>query len=306
MKREVGNIPASILARLRNKADEGGWSFNEILQYYGMERFLYRLSKTPHVNDLILKGGLMFYGLGIPQRRTTRDIDFLGTSGNTRSYIHSVFLDALSIQIPEDGIAFDIDTLRLSQTQAESDQSGIRAAFIGYLGNTRIPVQVDVGFMDEISSEPLNLEYPVLLTGMENPNIKGYPPESIISEKFYAMVRFADANSRWKDYYDIYLLADTFEFDSTSLASAIRSTFENRPLKLTDQIPHGLRDEFAVANQQSWEIFLSKSKLHNQSIRDLKQMVNKVWRFLEYPLNELQTGQQGKMRWSSKGGWQKK
>lgn len=306
MKREVGNIPASILARLRNKADEGGWSFNEILQYYGMERLLYRLSQTPHVNELILKGGLMFYGLGIPLRRTTRDIDFLGTSENTQSHIHSIFLDALSIQIPTDGIVFDINTLRLSQTRVEANHGGIRAAFSGYLGSTRIPVQVDVGFMDELSSAPLLLEYPVLLTGMDKPNIKGYPLESIISEKFYAMVRFADINSRWKDYYDIYLLADTFEFDSKTLASAIRSTFENRPIKLTDQIPHGLRDEFAVSNQQNWENFLSKSKLHNIAIRDLRSIVNRIWKFLEYPLRELRTGQEEQMRWSFKNGWQKK
>ncbi|MEN9563428.1 MAG: hypothetical protein RIR73_1672 [Chloroflexota bacterium] len=306
MKREVGNIPASILARLRNKADEGGWSFNEILQYYGMERFLYRLSQTPHINDLILKGGLMFYGLGIPLRRTTRDIDFLGTSENTQSYIHLVFLDALSIQIPSDGIAFDVNTLRLSQTQVEANQGGIRASFLGHLGSTRIPVQVDIGFMDELSSEPLMLEYPVILPGMEKPNIKGYPPESIISEKFYAMLRFADANSRWKDYYDIYLLATTFEFDSKSLAAALRSTFENRPLKPTDQIPHGLRDEFANSNQQKWEIFLSKLKLQNEPIQDLGLAVKQIWRFLEYPLNELRTGQEEQKQWSFKNGWQKK
>ena len=306
MKHEVDNIPASILARLRNKADEGGWSFNEILQYYGMERFLSRLSKTPHVNDLILKGGLMFYGLEIPLRRTTRDIDFLGTAENTRDYIHSVFFDALSIQIPADGIAFDINTLRLSQTQAESNQSGIRATFIGYVGNTRIPVQVDVGFTDEISSEPLLLEYPVLLAGMEKPNIKGYPPESIISEKFYAMLRFADANSRWKDYYDIYLLATTFEFDSKSLAAAFRSTFENRPLRPTEHIPPGLKDDFALSNQQKWENFLSKLKLHNESLRDLRWIVKQIWRFLECPLNELRTGQEEQKQWTFKKGWQKK
>ena len=95
MKREVSNVAASIQARLQNKAGESGRPFNEILQYYGMERFLYRLSKTPHVNDLILKGGLMFYGLEIPMRRTTRDIDFLGISGNAQQDILSIFHEAL-------------------------------------------------------------------------------------------------------------------------------------------------------------------------------------------------------------------
>ena len=131
MKREIENIAASIQARLKNKADEGGRLFNEILQYYGMERFLYRLSKTSHVNDLILKGGLMFYGLEIPMRRTTRNIDFLGVSENAQRDILSVFHDALSVSFAEDGVHFDTKTLRLSQTQAEANQDGIRITFIG-------------------------------------------------------------------------------------------------------------------------------------------------------------------------------
>lgn len=153
MKREVSNVPASIQTKLQNKANESGRPFNEILQYYGMERFLYRLSKTPHVNDLILKGGLMFYGLEIPMRRTTRDIDFLGISENAQQNILSVFRDALSVPFPEDGVLFDAKTLRLSQTQVEANQGGIRITFVGRLGKMRLPIQVDVGFSDELASE---------------------------------------------------------------------------------------------------------------------------------------------------------
>jgi len=110
MKREISNIAASVQAKLQNKAHESGRPFNEILQYYGMERFLYRLSKTRHVNDLILKGGLMFYGLGIPMRRTTRDIDFLGTSEKAQHDIHAIIRDTLSVAFPEDGVLFDVKT----------------------------------------------------------------------------------------------------------------------------------------------------------------------------------------------------
>ena len=131
MKREVVNIPASIQARLKNKAVESKRPFNELLQYYGMERFLYRLFKTPHVNDLILKGGLMFYGLGIPMRRTTRDIDFLGTFENTRDDILSVFRNAIAVPCPEDGVQFDVSTLRLSRSQADENLGGISVTFVG-------------------------------------------------------------------------------------------------------------------------------------------------------------------------------
>lgn len=304
MKPQIENTSASIQARLKNKADESGQLFSEILQYYGMERFLYRLSKTPHANDFILKGGLMFYGLEIPMRRITRDIDFLGTAENMQKDILSMFHTALAFSVPDDGIVFDPKTLRLSQTQAEANQRGIRITFIGYLGKVRIPIQVDIGFSDELASEALNMEYPVLLAGMERPHLRGYPPESIISEKLYAMIRFAELNSRWKDYYDIYLLTNTFEFESRNLVNAIKSTFGNRPEELKNEIPYGLRDTFAIARQEDWELFLRKSKLWNASIKDLAVVVNRIWQFLEYPLREIHTGEESRgKRWSHNGGW---
>lgn len=304
MNRKVENIPASIQARLKNKSDESGQSFNEILQYYGMERFLYRLSKTSHVNDFILKGGLMFYGLGIPMRRVTRDIDFLGISENAQRDILTVFRNALSVSSAEDGVLFDEKTLRISQTQVDADQSGIRATFVGYLGKMTIPVQVDVGFSDELASEALDLDYPVILSSMEAPKLKGYPLESIISEKFHAMIRFAETNSRWKDYYDIYLFTETFDFESRSLANALRSTFAHRLTELTDQIPHGLREAFAISRQKEWETFLRKSKLLNNSVKDLLAVVNRIWGFLEYPLREVMIEEKLPLRqWVRGKGW---
>ena len=305
MKREVENIPASIQARLKNKAAESQRPFNELLQYYAMERFLYRLSKTRHVNDLILKGGLMFYGLEIPMRRTTRDIDFLGTFENTHDDILSVIQDTLAVPCPEDGVQFDGSTLRLSQSHADENQGGIRVTFVGHLGKTRMPIQVDIGFSDELATDALEMDYPVLLSDMEKPRLKSYPPESIISEKFHAIVRFAEANSRWKDYYDIDLLANTFEFDSRTLVDALKATFENRPSKLTNEVPYGLRDEFAIVNQENWRAFLTKSKLHNDSLRDLKAVVNRIWQFLEFPLHDMRSGKQGKSkRWIRGKGWE--
>ncbi len=304
MKPKIQNVPASIQARLQSKVGEVAQSYNEILQYYGMERFLYRLSRTPHVNDFILKGGLMFYGLGIPMRRMTRDIDFLGISENAQRDILSVFREALAIPFPEDGILFDEKTLRISDTQAENDQGGVRATFTGYLGKMRIPIQVDVGFSDEIAADTLSMDYPVILAGMERPHLKGYPPESIISEKFSAMIRFAEANSRWKDYYDIYLLTETFEFESHELANAIRATFENRPMELSGQIPSGLREAFAVSKQGEWDLFLQKAKLSSDSVKDLAAVVNRIWQFLEYPLCEALSDENLPVKWWKRGeGW---
>jgi hypothetical protein len=304
MKREIENIAVSIQARLKNKADESGRPFNEILQYYGMERFLHRLSKTPHVNEFILKGGLMFYGLGIPMRRTTRDIDFLGISGNLQKDILAIVETAMTYSFPDDGVVFVPKTLRLSQTQAEANQGGIRITFVGYLGKVKLPMQVDIGFSDELASDALNIDYPVLLAGMKHPQLKGYPPESIISEKFHAMIRFADLNSRWKDYYDIYLLMETFEFDSQPLINAIKTTFGNRSGKLSLEIPRGLKEDFAIANQKNWETFLHKSKLQRDTLKELKGVVKRIWQFLEYPLQNIYSdGEKPKKRWSQNNGW---
>jgi predicted nucleotidyltransferase component of viral defense system len=302
MKRQVENVPASIQARLKNEADKRGRFFNEILQYYGMERFLYRLSKTTYANDFILKGGLMFYGLDVPMRRPTRDIDFLGTEEYTQKDLLTVFRTAMSVSFPEDGVVFAPNTLRLSQPEAEANQGGIRITFVGYLGNVRLPMQVDIGFSDELASETLDIEYPVILSDMERPQLRGYPLESIISEKFHAMIRFADLNSRWKDYYDVYLLADTFEFESRLLMNAIQATFSNRPGKLTDEIPYGLRDQFAIANQENWESFLHKSKLKNDSINDLNNVIHRIWQFMEYPLQGV-TAEVQEKHWTPTNGW---
>ena len=246
----------------------------------------------------------MFYGLGIPMRRTTRDIDFLGISENAQRDILLVFREALSIPSLEDGIFFDVKSLHLSQTQMGTEQGRVRITFVGNLGKMRLPIQVDVGFSDELASEVLDMEYPVLLPDMEKPHLKGYPPESIISEKFYAMIHFADANSRWKDYYDIFLLTETFEFGSHSVANAIRSTFDNRPAEIQNQIPPGLRESFAISKQQEWEAFLRKSKSSNDLIKDLMAVVNRIWQFLEYPLQEIQTGQHTQMKkWGQDKKW---
>jgi hypothetical protein len=287
MKNKVVNVAASVQAKLKNKADESGRPFQELLQYYGMERFIYRLSKTVYANEFILKGGLMFYSLGIPMRRPTRDIDYLGSSVNAQEDIVSVMHEVLSSPVANDGIVFDVDTLKVVETQIDGERNGIRITFFGYLGKIKIPIQVDVGFFDEIATAFLDIDYPVLLPDMEKPRIKGYPIESIVSEKLHAMVHFAELNSRWKDYYDIWLLSNTFDFESQELKLAIKITFKKRNTRLPAAIPHGLTNDFAVANQENWKLFLRKSKMHSKNLEDFKAIVENIWNFLKYPLQEL-------------------
>lgn len=175
-------ITASIHARLANEARKLGKPFGEVLQYYGMERFLYRLSQTRYRDNFILKGGLIFYSWGIPLRRPTRDIDFLGLLDNQKEIITQVIADSISVSVPEDGVNFDLATLVVEITQVDADRKGIRARFSGYLGRAQIPIQIDFEFSDEITSEAVVTSYPVLLQGMTGSQIKGYPVESVVAE----------------------------------------------------------------------------------------------------------------------------
>ena len=222
------HIPASIHARFTNEAKKRGEPFGEVLQYYGIERFLHRLSKTPYADSFILKGGLVFYSLDIPLRRPTRDIDFLSELESRREIIEEVIKAALAVPFPEDGLSFDVDSIVLRESQVDADRKGIRATFMGYLANSEIPMQVDFGFSDELTSEPQVINYPSLLHDRDDLRIKGYPIESIVAEKFHTMERFAARPSRWRDYYDVWLVQSSFELQDKSLRDALLGTFAKR------------------------------------------------------------------------------
>lgn len=303
MTRKIENIPASIKARLRNKAREINKPFGEILLYYGMERFLYRLSKTQYADNFILKGGLMFYGLDIPLRRPTRDIDFLGNKKTEKEDISHLFKDVLSISFPSDGIIFDINTITVADTQVGADHTGIRVAFVGYLGTSEIPMIIDIGFSDEIAFENLKIEYPVLFPEMGNLRLQGYPLESIISEKFHAMVKFADINSRLKDYFDIWLLSETCEFDCVRLQKALITTFENRATPIPFEQPVSLTNDFANKNQGNWKAFLERFKLKKIVTSDFRIIIDEIWVFLSCPLQISSYAENAVIKWLPGKGW---
>lgn len=283
------NITASIQARLANEARKTGKPFSEVFQYYGMERFLYRLFLTSYKDSFILKGGLIFYSQGIPLRRLTRDIDFLGLLENQKEIITRVITDSLSISAPEDGMNFDLASLEVEDTQVDADRNGIHANFVGYLGKSKIPIQIDFGFSDEITSEPDKINFPTILTGMTGSQIMGYPIESVVAEKLHAMERFAAIPSRWKDYYDIWLISENYEIDDRSLQKAISKTFEIRVTTVPSGRPISLTVDFATKYRENWITFMKRSDLGMTEINDLLVLVEKIWVFLEWPLQGIIT-----------------
>jgi predicted nucleotidyltransferase component of viral defense system len=273
------NIPASIHARLAKEARKLQKPFGDILQHYGMERFLYRLFKTKYANDFILKGGLIFTVWDIPLRRPTKDIDFLGSFDNRKETMHEALKTAIDVEVPEDGIEFDVNTIAIEEKQVDADRFGIRASFLGHLGRAQISMQIDIGFSDKITSPIKEVRYPTLLSDMDAPILRGYPPEAVVAEKFHAMERFSLLPSRWKDYYDVWLISEYFELDSHSLHKAIDNTFSNRKTRVPDKRPVSLTAEFASTHKDGWKSFVRKNNLTSNEIGDLNLIVEKIWKF---------------------------
>ena len=304
MKESQKNIAASIQARLKRQAEIRGKTFAELLQYYGMERFLYRLSKSQYVDKFVLKGGLLIYGWNIPLRRPTRDIDFRGYLDNSAQAIRRAIKEIIEEPVPEDGIVFDTKTIQVEQTQIDADYEGIRVKFTGYLGKARIPMQVDIGFSDILASRVERVNYPTLLEDAKPPRLKSYPKESMVSEKFHAMIRHAQLNSRFKDYYDLWLIAENFEFDVLSLQKAIEKTFAQRNTAIPVEKPAGLTVEFADANRSRWTNFLNKANLQTKGAENFAEVVERIWIFIEYPIQaSLHKGSLYELRWIPQRGW---
>ena len=303
MKKTVTNIPASILARLRNQSDEMNRPFAEVIQYYTMERFLYRLSQTKYADKFILKGGLLFYVWNISLRRPTRDIDFRGYVAADSKTLSKIVHEVIAVSAPEDGLVFNSESISVEETQLDADYQGIRVKLTALLERTRIPIQIDIGFSDELTSKVESIEYPNILPDLKTTQMKGYPKEAVVAEKFHAMIRHGDLNSRMKDYYDLWLISQTFEFDGQSLRRAIETTFKNRDTDLPNGRPVSLSVEFASANNTRWKNFLEKLGVPTAESADLANMIERIWEFIEHPLQASINKTRSIHIWFPRKGW---
>jgi len=246
------NIAASIRQRLLEQARQSNRPFQELLQYYAMERFLYRLSQSQHSDRFILKGALMLRIWHASQSRPTRDIDMLGITNNSPEAISAQILEILATDVTDDGLIFNADQLSTEIITEDADYQGVRVRFSGLLQTAQMPMQLDIGFGDALVPGANRAEYPTLLD-LPAPSLLCYSRESVVAEKFQAMVMLGDINSRMKDFYDIWLLARQFEFDGSILQQAIQQTFNHRSTELPDSLP--FRDEFIAAKQSQWQAF---------------------------------------------------
>jgi predicted nucleotidyltransferase component of viral defense system len=255
MAKEIKNLGASIRARLLTLSHSNGQPFDLLLTRFVLERLLYRLSRSSHRDKFVLKGAMLLTTWIDNPHRGTRDLDFLGFGTNSGEALLKVFREILSENL-SDGASFDLEALRLDTIRDELEYGGLRVRTRATVGGAVIPVVVDIGFGDATEPGVEELDYPVLLD-FPAPRIRAYARETVIAEKLQAMVALGDANSRMKDFYDIWILSKSASFDGDRLAQAIAATFACRNTPIPDGLPRALTPEFAgqPEKRSQWNAF---------------------------------------------------
>jgi hypothetical protein len=298
----VKNVEASVHGRLQNRARATKRPFQELLQYYAMERFLYRMSKTPHRARFVLKGALMLHVWDAPLARATKDIDFLGRLDNSLENLERVVREVCAANVEPDGMFFDPATVKAERIKEDADYEGVRVRFVGLLGNARVAMQIDVGFGDVVTPGTENITYPALLD-FPAPELSGYPRETVVAEKFHAMVYLRTLNSRMKDFYDVWLLASQYAFDGALLSNAIAATFTNRETAI-DVAPIAFTPDFTEqpSTLAQWTAF--RRKLPNTECpTKLSEIVSFLAEFLLPIGRACVDGESFNQRWAPSGPW---
>ena len=301
-RRALKNVPASIHRRLLNKARESGRPFNELLQYFAMERFLYRLTRSRHANAFILKGGLMLTVWKAPSSRPTMDIDLLGRTANDVSTLVAIFRELCEQDVEPDGLAFDASSVTGEVITENAEYEGVRIRCRGSLGPAQVTLQIDVAFGDVIVPQPEFNDWPTILD-LPAPRLRGYSRESTIAEKLEAMVRFGVVNSRLKDFFDIWFLSRQFDFDGETLSAAIRATFASRQSTIP-ALPVGLSTIFGEdqARARQWREFVRRNRL-DSAPEEFAAVIVSAADFLTPVTDALASGRSFSAIWRAPGPW---
>jgi predicted nucleotidyltransferase component of viral defense system len=298
----VKNVAASVRAKLLELSRKNGEQFNFILTRYALERLLYRLGSTNR-DRFVLKGAMLFPLWTTSARyRPTLDMDLLAYGSPSLDNIRSIFQTAAAIAA-DDGMLFLADTVQTAEIREDAFYSSIRVTMEGRLGKASVPLQIDIGFGDDITPPPAEAEYPTLLS-MPAPVLRVYPRETVIAEKFHTMVERGPTNSRMKDFYDIWFLARNFRFDSAVLGNAIRATFARRRTDLPNGLPFALSSAFAdaTAKQAQWKAFIARASTASEAL-DLSVVVDQIRGFLVPILEGVANPVFSQREWNPATGW---
>jgi predicted nucleotidyltransferase component of viral defense system len=229
------NLPASVRQKLANLARERNVDFGLILVKYGLERILFRLSRSRHRDDFVLKGALLFELWTEQRNRPTRDADFLARGDNAPGRFAHIFRELCVLEVDDDGLRFDAETVEAERISEDADYEGVRVTLLAYLERAKIPIQIDIGFGDIVTPAPSQIGYPTLME-FPGPRLLAYPKETVVAEKLEALVKLGIANTRMKDFYDLVILSRTFEFEGKFSPRRFKTPFKNDGLTFPWQV----------------------------------------------------------------------
>ena len=294
------NVTASVHQRLLNQARETGRPFDELLQYYAMERFLYRLSQSSYRDSFVLKGALLFRIWAVPDTRATRDMDFLAYIDNSLEHLVEIVQSTSSLEVPDDGLTFDPESVAAERIKEDADYEGVRIRFRAFLGRARVTMQIDVGFGDVVHPGVAETEYPTLLD-FPSPVLRSYPPETVIAEKVEAMLHLGELNSRMKDFFDVWRLSRLYSFDARTLSVAIRGTLENRKTEVVsfDELQEELLG--SSDKQAQWTAFLKNAGVDGPD--SFANLLDSLGLFLSPMLDAIESGELIEGTWKASGAW---
>lgn len=286
----------SVKARLKNNAKESGILFQDALTIYCLERTIYRISVSRFIDNFALKGGIFLYAKFDGEfSRATSDIDLLGLGiDNSVDKITEVFEEIFSVNA-QDAIDFDMDTLAIKRITEFKDYPGLNVSIIAKLDRTRVPVTIDIGFSDVVYPDKCLMEFPTILE-MESPKVYAYSLATVVAEKFEAIVSLGYANSRFKDFYDIYFVSRAFRFNGDELKKAVQITFENRKTGFDDIVAFDRDFCEDKVRHSRWKSFVKK-KLAMAKL-EFDETIQEVKNFLEPIVIAIKRDQSFSMIWS--------
>ena len=295
----MADIAASVLARLKNKAAESGRSYQLCLQLFCQEEFLRRLEKSRYAENLVLKGGLFLYSLTDFDSRVTVDVDFLLRQvPNTPEQLKSILEEIITVPTGNDFVTFEIKDV--APIAVAKKYAGIGASIVARIKNTRTPFSIDFGVGDVIVPKQEKRKIPTQLDDFAAPVVNTYSLETTIAEKIDAILSLMEFSSRMKDYYDIYYLANKFDFDGATLTKALKKTFENRGHSFTvEQFEQVMGFDRDGAMQKKWKAFIRKIDTKTDDYGTVLKTINT---FLTKPFTATVRDKEFNEKWSAADG----
>jgi predicted nucleotidyltransferase component of viral defense system len=306
MSQSQGRIEQEVRRQLLEISRVRKEDFQFVLTRYGLERLLYRLANSLFAEKFVLKGALLFEVWLSQSYRPTKDLDLLGFGDQAPDQLAGIFADICRTEVEPDGLIFDAQRIAVSGIRENQEYEGLRVKLAAFLGNARIPLQIDIAFGDAVTPNPNKIKFPPILS-MSAATILCYPKETVIAEKLQAAVYLDMQNSRMKDFCDIYWLSRFFDFDGDVLIRAIRATFKRRNTVVPSTVPAFMTEDFTGdrLKQGQWQAFIRKASISDLP-DNLEMLVAKLRQFLLPPLKAAGTEDLFRYHWPANGPWRSK